>query len=253
MTGEGVTIGVIDTGIWPEHPSFADDPRTLPPPAHPLSDAYGPNCQFGTSTVQPAKKLDKPFTCNNKLVGAREVLSGYKAITGGLDPDEFDSARDDQGHGTHTASTAAGNAGVQSQIFGVDYGTVSGIAPRAHIIAYKAGGRLGAASSDLVKAIDQAIADHVDVLNYSIGGTPNLLKADALALLIATEAGIAVSTSAGNGGPTAGTIDGPGDVPWVTSVAASTQRRVFRGTVTFDLGHFGWGRKGPSLSVSARR
>ena len=88
----------------------------------------------------------------------------------GLDPAEFDSARDDDGHGTHTASTAAGNAGVAAQMMGIPRGTVSGIAPRAHVVAYKALGALGGYTSDLAAAIDQAVADGVDVINYSIGG-----------------------------------------------------------------------------------
>ena len=247
LTGEGVTIGVIDSGIWPEHPSFADD-GTYPAPTQTLEPVDGTTCRFGTSTVEPAQGLDAPFSCNNKLIGAREFLTTYRAAVG-LDPDEFDSARDDDGHGTHTASTAAGNAGVQSQIFGVDYGKISGVAPRAHLIAYKAAGRLGAASSDLAAAIDQAIADHVDVINYSIGSTANLLNVGAFHLLLAADAGIAVASSAGNDGPGAGTIDGPGATPWVTSVAASTQRRVFRGTVTFDLGRFGWGPRRDGLSI----
>ena len=81
---------------------------------------------------------DAPFTCNNKLVGARVFLDTYRANTG-LTAEEFDSARDNEGHGTHTASTAAGNADVRAQIFGVDKGTTSGIAPRAQIIARNRG------------------------------------------------------------------------------------------------------------------
>ena len=228
--GEGVVVGVIDTGIWPEHPSFADD-GSYPEPPITLSDER-PTCEFGNTAHNPA---DADFTCNNKLVGARQMLDTYRELTG-AEPSEFDSARDDDGHGTHTASTAAGNADVAAEVNGHDLGTVTGIAPRAHIVAYKGLGALGGYSSDLAAAIDQAVADGVDVINYSIGGGPSLVGADDIAFLYAADAGVHVATSAGNDGPGAGTIGGPASVPWVTTVGASTQTRFFQGTVRLGNG-----------------
>jgi subtilisin family serine protease len=225
-TGEGVVVGVIDSGIWPEHPSFADD-GTYPVP----DVAPGIPCDFGNTAANPA---DAPFTCNHKLVGARQMLSTYRALIG-QEPDEYDSARDDDGHGTHTASTAAGNQDVPAEILGIDRGTVSGVAPRAQIIAYKGLGNLGGFSSDLAAAINQAVADGVDVINYSVGGGPSLTGADDLAFLFAADAGVFVATSAGNSGPADASIGGPASVPWLTSVGASTQPRFFQGTV--ELGN----------------
>src|SRR5262249_22285830 len=151
----------------------------------------------------------RPIICNHKLIGARESLDIYKLLFG-LTPGEFDSARDNQGHGTHTASTAAGNAGVEAQIFGQPRGTISGIAPRAYVAAYKALGNEGGFGGDLVKAIDQAVADGVDVINYSVGsiGSPPdpYDQPDALAFLDAYRAGVFVAVSAGNAGPGPGTI-----------------------------------------------
>jgi subtilisin family serine protease len=235
LTGEGVVIGVIDTGIWPEHPSFRDDGTY---PAHaPLADKLKNGkpsnpCDFGNTAANPN---DAPFTCNNKLIGAREILSTYRNLIG-ADPDEFDSARDDDGHGTHTASTAAGDANVQARIFGRPVGKISGIAPRAQIIAYKALGNLGGFTSDLAAAIDQAVADGVDVINYSIGGGASLISGDDLAFLFAADAGVFTAVSAGNSGAGPATIGGPADVPWVTSVGANTQRRFFQGTVKLKGG-----------------
>lgn len=229
VTGEGVVVGVIDTGIWPEHPSFADDgsyPEPPPPPADGLP------CEFGDTAHN---RFDAPYICNNKLIGARQMLSTYRALTG-IDPDEFDSARDDNGHGTHTASTAAGNSGVVATVYGRQLGVVSGVAPRAHVIAYKGLGNLGGYTSDLAAAIDQAVTDGVDVINYSVGGGAGLTGADELAYLFAANAGVFVATSAGNSGPTAGTIGGPASVPWVTAVGASTQRRFFQGRVVLGNG-----------------
>jgi subtilisin family serine protease len=228
LTGEGVVVGVIDTGIWPEHPSFADDGSYAAPPIGPLP------CEFGNTTQNPN---DAPFTCNNKLIGARQELATYRAVIG-ADPDEFDSARDDDGHGTHTASTAAGNAGVHASILGqpVGVGPISGIAPRAYVVAYKALGNLGGFTSDLAGAIDQAVADGVDVINYSIGGGAGLTSGDEIAFLFAADAGVFVATSAGNSGPGAATVGGPASVPWLTAVGASTQSRFFQGRVVLGNG-----------------
>ena len=230
-TGEKVVVGVIDTGIWPEHPSFADD-GSYPEPQATMDTSAGPTCDFGNEDANP---LDKPFTCNNKLIGARQMLDTYRAVVGQA-PDEYDSARDDDGHGTHTASTAAGNRGVHAEIFGIDRGSISGIAPRAQIIAYKGLGNGGGFTSDLVSAIDQAVEDGVDVINYSVGGGPTLTQPDDIAYLFAADAGVFVATSAGNSGPGAGTIGGPASVPWLTSVGASTQPRFFQGTVVLGNG-----------------
>jgi subtilisin family serine protease len=225
--GEGVVVGVIDSGIWPEHPSFADDGSFAP-----LPEYAGVACEFGNTAHNPD---DAPFTCNNKLLGARQMLDTYRLLIG-ADPDEFDSARDDDGHGTHTASTAAGNAGVEASIYGIPRGTVSGIAPRARVIAYKGLGNLGGFGSDLAAAIDQAVADGVDVINYSVGGGPSLTGADDIAYLFAADAGVFVATSAGNSGPGDYTMGGPASVPWITSVGASTQTRFFQATAVLGDG-----------------
>lgn len=231
--GEGIIVGVIDTGVWPEHPSFADpDPAGAAYPAVPAHWTPGaPFCEApsdGTTTL----------TCNNKLVGARKFLDTYK-LNIGLGPLEFDSPRDSDGHGTHTASTAAGNGGVEASVLGTTIGTVSGIAPRAHVAVYKALGFEGGYDSDLVAAINQAVSDGVDVINYSIGPTSSFLEdpytsADDLAFLDAYDAGVFVATSAGNSGPDADTVNHLGG--WTTTVAASTEARSFRSTITLSGG-----------------
>jgi subtilisin family serine protease len=226
VTGEGVVVGVIDSGIWPEHPSFADDGSYPAPPNSAIP------CEFGNTAHNPE---DAPFTCNNKLVGARQMLQTYRALVG-ADPDEFDSARDDSGHGTHTASTAAGNRGVRAEILDENVGRISGIAPRAHVVAYKGLGNQGGFSSDLAAAIDRAVSDGVDVINYSIGGGAGLLGADDLAFLFAADAGVLTATSAGNSGPGEATIGSPASVPWITTVGASTQTRFFEGRVRLGNG-----------------
>lgn len=225
-TGEGVVVGVIDTGIWPEHPSFADD-GTYPDP---VGVAEGIPCEFGTT---PGNADDAPFECTNKLLGARDMRAAYNSVVG---PELYDSARDADGHGTHVAGTAAGNAGVQAEVLGSQIGAVSGVAPRAQVIAYKVCGDLGCFTSDLAGGIDQAVADGVDVINYSIGGGAGPVGVDDLAFLFANAAGIFVATSAGNSGPGAGTVGSPAVFPWLTSVGASTHDRGFAGSVTLGDG-----------------
>jgi subtilisin family serine protease len=226
ITGEDVVVGVIDTGIWPEHPSFADDGSYGPSPIGPVP------CEFGNTAHNPN---DAAFTCNKKLLGARQSLETYRFFIG-ADPDEFDSARDDNGHGTHTASTAAGNKNVQAVIHGDPIAKISGIAPRARIVAYKGLGNLGGFSSDLAAAIDQAVEDGVDVINYSIGAGPGLPGADDVAFLFAADAGVFVAASAGNDGPGPETVGNPATMPWVTTVGANTQSRFFEGIITLGNG-----------------
>lgn len=226
LDGEGVVIGVIDSGIWPEHPSVADDGSYGPAPA----SFTGTGCEFGSAVpgAQAYNPNDADFTCNNKLLAARAYGVGPVV------PGTYISARDEDGHGTHTATTAGGNSGVSATLLGIDRGFLSGIAPRARISVYKACWVGGCNLSDLVAAIDQAVADGVDVINYSIGSSSVAVGGDDIAFLFAAAAGVFVATSAGNSGPGASTVGSPATVPWVTSVGASTQSREYIGSV--DLG-----------------
>jgi subtilisin family serine protease len=219
FTGAGVIVGVIDTGIWPEHPSFADS--GLGPPPDDWMDG-APICEFGDTGYNPD---DVPFACNNKLIGARDMRSLYEAIIGS---ETYTTARDYDGHGTHTASTATGNRDVEASIFGREFGEISGIAPDAWVAAYSACGDQGCFGGDLADAVDQAVADGVDVINYSIGSSsPSLTGPDDIAFLFAANARVFAATSAGNAGPAASTLGSPGTVPWITTVGASTQKKTY--------------------------
>ncbi|MGD8852700.1 MAG: S8 family serine peptidase [Gammaproteobacteria bacterium] len=241
--GEDVIIGVIDTGIWPEHPSFSDQEDLTDRPGNsgkrtraygsPPADWYG-DCQSGERWSQD--------DCNNKLIGARYFKDGFSHRDINLSGDYL-SPRDADGHGSSTASAAGGNAGVPASTFGVDRETVSGIAPRARIAAYKAcWADAGCAVSDLTRAIDQAVADGVDVINYSIGSSATALNADDIAFLFAADAGVFIATSNGNSGPGAQTSAA---YPWLTSVGASTQNRTFRGSA---FSSDGWEYFGASVT-----
>jgi hypothetical protein len=239
--GEGIIIGVVDSGIWPESLSFSD--RT---------GANGNASKDGKLDYQqipgwhgkctPGEAFSASM-CNQKLIGAQhfnEAWGGDAAIAEER-PWEFESARDYNGHGTHTSSTAGGNRGVVATGPAAVFGTISGMAPRARIAMYKAlwstkdGATASGFTSDLVAAIDQAVSDGVDVINYSISGTTtNFLDPAQVSFLFAADAGVFVSVSAGNSGPTTGTVAHPG--PWLTTVAAGTHNRDGRGSVTLGNG-----------------
>lgn len=237
LKGEDVIIGVIDTGIWPEHPSFSDqvDLADRPGNSGKRTRVYGAPPASWHGTCQSGEQWSQN-DCNNKLIGARYFLTGFEKH--GIIHDDFKSARDADGHGTHTTSTAGGNAGVEASIFGIDRGVVSGIAPRARVAVYKAlWNDVGGFSSDLAAAIDAAVADGVDVINYSIGSdTPGFDGVDDIAFLFANAGGVFPSVAAGNAGPAAGTVGSPAAAPWVMTVGASTQDRTFKGSVTLGSG-----------------
>ncbi|MEV5176955.1 S8 family peptidase [Streptomyces flaveolus] len=231
-SGKGVVVGVIDTGVWPESASFAAPALGIAPPT--AKDPYRP---YRKGDVIRMKKADggtftglcqtgEEFTaavCNTKLVGARYFGDAYLAETPPEERDDYVSPRDGEGHGTHTASTAVGNANVQVTVGGKDFGKISGVAPGAAVAVYKALWKdKGGADSDIVAAINQAVADGVDVINYSAGA---LLESPLdnpvqQAFRAAAQAGVFVSTSAGNNGPSSSWIDNT--APWTTTVAAST-------------------------------
>ncbi|MDG4828041.1 S8 family serine peptidase [Solwaraspora sp. WMMD1047] len=222
--GEGVIFGVLDSGAWPEHPSFADQGNLSAPP--------GParTCDFGDNPLTPETDV---FECNNKLIGGQPFIDTYNAAVGGeVYPD---SARDSDGHGTHTGTTTAGNVIDNAPIFGVERGPARGVAPGAWVSIYKVCGTDGCFSSDSAAAVAQAVLDGVNVINFSISGGANPFSDPVeLAFLDAYAAGVFVATSAGNSGPGAATTNHVS--PWVTTVAASTQTREFSSTLTLKSG-----------------
>jgi subtilase family protein/PA domain-containing protein/fibronectin type III domain protein len=226
--GQGVLIGLLDTGVWPESPFFADN-AGLPAPVAPHA------CQFGDGS--DTAHLGPTFDCNHKLVGAYAFTHTYLTAHGSDGAAEFCnqtaltcSARDSEGHGTHTASTAAGDLVTNAVMYGVDRGPVSGMAPGAEVIEYRVCLSAGCFSSDMVAAVQQAIHDGINVLSFSISGGANpYTDAVELAFLDAFNAGVTVSASAGNNGPGSATTDHGG--PWVITVGASTSDRFFTSTL----------------------
>lgn len=252
--GKGTVVGVIDTGYAPDNPFFAGDPVTplegnaQPEVGKPYLNAAGEIAMLkadGTifaGDCQVGEDFDGSL-CNSKVLSARYFAEGFLANVpeDKRAPEEVISPVDIDNHGTHTASTAAGNFGVTQRVAGRDFGVSSGVAPEAKVSVYKicwedkdpnTGGCYSSAS---IAAINQAILDGVDVLNYSISGsTTTTTDPVALAFLSATSAGVFVAASAGNSGPTASTVNH--GAPWLTTVAASTFSYELQGTAEFSDG-----------------
>ncbi|KAL6556809.1 hypothetical protein OROHE_006685 [Orobanche hederae] len=218
--GRGVIIGVVDSGISPRHPSFKDDNMPPPPPK------WKGRCDF---------KVDE---CNNKLIGARSFT---RAANVSNTDDTEPPPLDDTGHGTHTASTAAGRFVEDASFLGNAHGTAAGMAPEAHLAIYRVCSKEECTDSDLLAGIDAAIDDGVDVLSISIVQTEPLpFHNDVLAIgsFAAVEKGILVSCSAGNSGPFPQTVVNA--APWILTVGAGTIERSIKATAklgneqTFD-------------------
>lgn len=241
LYGEDVIVGVIDTGIVQEHPSFSDT-RTYPLPGfceEPRFPIIQTICDFlaehNTRVVYDDPPADwngicqegeawSASDCNNKLIGARWFADGFLAVNGTVLDAEFLSARDSDGHGSHTAGTAAGNE-VTATLEGTPLATISGMAPRARVAAYKAcwaaANDDGCFFSDTAAATDAAVGDGVDVINFSIGTAYSFTDPQDLAFLDAAAAGVFIARSAGNEGP--GVSTSAAGEPWVMTVGASTQ------------------------------
>ncbi|AED97141.1 subtilase 4.12 [Arabidopsis thaliana] len=216
-------IGVIDTGIWPESKSFSDKGFGPPP------KKWKGVCSGG-----------KNFTCNNKLIGARDYTS--------------EGTRDTSGHGTHTASTAAGNAVKDTSFFGIGNGTVRGGVPASRIAAYKVCTDSGCSSEALLSSFDDAIADGVDLITISIGFQfPSIFEDDPIAIgaFHAMAKGILTVSSAGNSGPKPTTVSHV--APWIFTVAASTTNRGFITKVVLGNGKTLAGRSVNAFDMKGKK
>ncbi|KAF9609575.1 hypothetical protein IFM89_017214 [Coptis chinensis] len=229
--GQGTIIGVLDTGVWPESPSFND--KHMPA----LPKRWKGICQegerFGSSL------------CNRKLIGARFYTKGHQASwtsSTSTSTVEYASPRDAHGHGTHTSSTAAGASVPMASVLGNGLGVARGMAPGAHVAMYKVCWFSGCYSSDILAGMDDAIKDGVDILSLSLGGFPIPLYDDSIAMgsFRAMEQGVLVICAAGNNGPIPSSV--ANEAPWITTVGASTIDRKFPAIVRLGDGQMLYGQ-----------
>ncbi|XP_030547358.2 subtilisin-like protease SBT5.6 [Rhodamnia argentea] len=232
--GRGVTVGILDSGVWPESKSFSD--RGM----RPVPKSWRGICQTG-------QEFDSSH-CNRKLVGARYYLKGYENYYGPLNTTlDYRSPRDKDGHGTHTASTVGGRRVANvSALGGVARGTAFGGAPLVHLAIYKACWAIPGVSKvqgntcfeeDMLAAMDDAIGDGVDVISISIGTVrpmPYAQDGIALGAFHAAKSNIVVACSAGNNGPAPGTLSNL--APWIITIGASTVDRTFVAPVELGNG-----------------
>jgi len=228
--GEGVVVGVIDSGVNWDHLSFADPGEGLPAdnPAWDHENPYGSQLGLCSKTE---------VLCNDKLVGV------YDFVEDDPNTDEIEEntdGKDNAGHGSHVISIAAGNP-VNLTVNG-EFTQIAGVAPNANIVSYRVcyiGDEAdpdddGCQTSAILSGIEQAITDKVDVVNYSVGSDahhPWDAGSTTLAFLNLRAAGIFVATSTGNAGPNSGTIGSPANAPWITAVGNATHDRVFASAV----------------------
>ncbi|XP_015878710.1 subtilisin-like protease SBT3.10 isoform X1 [Ziziphus jujuba] len=225
--GDGVIIGLIDTGIWPESDVFSDE-------------GLGPIPSRWKGVCESGEQFSGEKHCNKKLIGARYFAKALEAEYGQTLPfnttenPEYLSARDAIGHGTHTSTTAAGSLTTNKSYNGLGVGTVRGGAPQARLAMYKVCWNLDGgvcSGADILKAFDEAIHDGVDVISVSIAADmpPNpefdAKNGIAVGAFHAVEKGIVVVCSAANTGPSAQTVQNAS--PWILTVAASTVDRSF--------------------------
>ncbi|XP_017224916.1 CO(2)-response secreted protease [Daucus carota subsp. sativus] len=204
--GSDIIIGVIDSGIWPESKSFADE-------------GMGPVPERWRGTCEETKDFPAS-SCNRKIIGARNF-------------DKLNqTCRDFFGHGSHTASTAAGAAVFGVSYYGLAAGTAIGGSPNSRIAVYRACGQpLGCYGSAILAAMDAAIHDGVDIMSLSLGEADTDIRIDPVAIggFHAIEHGIMVVCSAGNLGPTNSSV--VNSAPWLTTVGASSIDRQFVASV----------------------
>ncbi|KAB2634243.1 subtilisin-like protease SBT5.4 [Pyrus ussuriensis x Pyrus communis] len=218
-----VIVGFIDTGIWPESPSF-DDANMPPVPAR-----WKGRCESGEKFTA--------LTCNRKVIGARYYNSGYEAEEESTTTVSFRSPRDSSGHGSHTASIAAGRYVLNMTYKGLAAGGARGGAPMARIAVYKTCWNSGCYDVDLLAAFDDAIRDGVDIMSVSLG--PDAPQGDYFSDAIsigsfhAARHGILVVASSGNEG-------NPGSAtnlaPWMLTVGASSTDRDFTSDIILENG-----------------
>ncbi|KAL6647326.1 hypothetical protein ACP70R_014763 [Stipagrostis hirtigluma subsp. patula] len=190
-----VIVGMLDTGVWPGSPSFSDE-GFGPPPARWKGACHN-------------------FTCNNKIIGARAYRQGYDAA--GLSP------VDTTGHGSHTASTVAGRVVEGVGLAGLAAGSARGAVPGARLAVYKVCWDDWCAGADILAAFDDAIADGVDLISFSIAGRlpwPYFEDAMAIGAFHAMRRGVLTSAAAGNSALEGGRVDNV--APWILTVAASS-------------------------------
>nr|XP_007162881.1 hypothetical protein PHAVU_001G188400g [Phaseolus vulgaris]ESW34875.1 hypothetical protein PHAVU_001G188400g [Phaseolus vulgaris] len=224
MIESHIIVGVLDTGIWVDCPSF-NDTGYGPPPRR-----WKGKCVTGAN-----------FTgCNNKVIGAN-----YFNLEDSNSTYDSMSPADDAGHGTHTSSTAAGVVVEGASLYGVGKGTARGGVPSARLAVYKVCWTSGCSDMDMLAGFDQAIADGVNFLSVSIGGPAQDFLTDPIAIgaFHAMTRGILTSCSAGNGGPRPLSVENV--APWILTVAASTTDRQF-----ITVAAFGDGKNATGMSIN---
>ncbi|GLJ22463.1 hypothetical protein SUGI_0422970 [Cryptomeria japonica] len=227
-----IVVGIVDSGIWPESPSF-------------VGDGMGPVPTKWKGTCEPGQDFNVSL-CNRKLIGSRYFNKGFLALGKKVDlKKDFNSARDAFRHGTFSASIIAGQGIPNANFSGLGFGLAKGMAPYARLAMYKVAwydssstNNIFISESDIVGAMEQAIVDGVDIISISLSSRPlttNYTKEPVIfTSLEAVQNGVLVVGAASNTGPKIGTVQN--EAPWLLTVGASTIDRAFHGMITLGDG-----------------
>jgi subtilisin family serine protease len=267
IKGEGVIIGHLDGGVWPEDPSFSDKVDAQGRPSATGTVVYDPLPAGRWNGGCASATAFGPANCNNKLIGAKyfnailksQIAAGVRTLWTG---EYLDSPRDADGHGSHTLSTSGGNENSPAVINGSPF-SISGIAPRARVAAYKVcyvpqvngvPQQGSCYQGDSIAAAEAAVSDGVDVINFSVGGSTTAFN-DAVeaAFANAAFAGVFVAASSGNSNTFPGNAPTAAHLaPWVMTVGNSTHDRFTQATVTLGNGYTGAGASFQTTGLSSR-
>lgn len=184
LKGQGIKVGVLDTGIDYHHPD--------------LKDSYKGGYDFVDNDSDPMESTPADQIAS----GEPEFIDGRPFVTE---------------HGTHVAGTIASNPKND-----VEY-AMTGVAPNVELYAYRVLGHYGSgADSGVIAGIEKAVEDGMDVINLSLGNSSNnSLNATSVAINNAALKGVVPVVAGGNAGPNPGTLGSPGTSPLAITVGAS--------------------------------
>ncbi|MFP5106283.1 S8 family serine peptidase [Neobacillus sp. C211] len=212
--GQKVKVGVLDTGIDYNHPDL-----------YKVTHDENGNLYEGHDFANPTLDAKGNIILIDDHDPMETIYPDWVKAKANANPSPIDMPAPADykhyitSHGTHVSGTIAANTTNNNGVF-----SANGMAPDVELHGYRVLGPGGSGLSESVlKGIDQAVIDHMDVINLSLGATNNdPFYPTSIAINNATLAGVTCSISAGNSGPGVATVGSPGTSPLAITVGASS-------------------------------